>query len=107
MKENPPFNINSAVIGYRILMHEVAIRIGLVAAALDGKLQLTPPFAREYAYLQFRRICELIALVCLQLHGDLPSANKKATKKAWHAEKIMLLLHRDYPHAFPQLKHRR
>ena len=102
MKDNSAFNVNSAVIEYLIMMHEVAIRIGLVAAALDGKLQLTPPFAREYAYLQFRRVCELMALGCLQLHGDLPSANNKTTKKAWHAEKIMLSLHRDYPHAFPQ-----
>lgn len=83
-------------------MHEVAIRIELVAFSCDGKLNLAPPYAREYSYLQFRRICELIALGCLQLHGDLPIAKTKAATKEWNAERIMRLLHRSHPHAFPQ-----
>lgn len=80
-------------------MHELAIRIELVAQACAGNLNLTPPYAREYAYLQFRRMCELIALGCLQLHGDLPLP--KSTKKEWHAEKIMSLLHKNHPNSFP------
>jgi len=83
-------------------MHEIVIRIDLVAAACDGKLNLTPPYAREYSYLQFRRICELLALGCLQLHGDLPSSQTSSAKKEWNATKIMNRLHRDHAHAFPQ-----
>lgn len=83
-------------------MHELATRIDLVAHACDGKLNLSPPYAREYAYLQFRRICELIALGCLQLHGDLPLANKESTRGEWNADKIMLLLQKEHQHAFPQ-----
>lgn len=83
-------------------MHEVATRIDLVAHACEGRLNLAPAYAREYAYLQFRRICELLALGCLQLHGDLPRARSKAAQKEWNAEKIMRMLHEDYPHAFPQ-----
>jgi len=96
------FDEKLAIQSYLRLMHEVAIRIELIAFACDGKLSLTPPYAREYSYLQFRRLCELIALGCLQLHGDLPVAKTKAATKEWNAERIMRLLHRNHPHAFPQ-----
>ena len=96
------FSEEMAVQKYLPLMHELAIRIDLVAQAFDGKLGLAAPYAREYAYFQFRRMCELIALGCLQLHGDLPEASKKSAKKEWNADRIMNLLHRSYPHSFPQ-----
>jgi len=96
------FSTKEAVEKYLPLMHELAIRIELVAQAFDGRLNLTPPYAREYAYFQFRRMCELIALGCLQLHGDLPAAQAQSSKKEWNAEKIMNLLHRNHPHSFPQ-----
>lgn len=54
------FSTEEAVQKYLPLMHELAIRIGLVQQAFDGNLNLSPPYAREYAYLQFRRMCELI-----------------------------------------------
>lgn len=96
------FTEKQAIGTYLRLMQELTIRIELVAYACDGRLNLTPPYAREYSYLQYRRICELIALGCLQLHGDLPMAKTKAAKKEWNAERIMRLLHRDHPHSFPQ-----
>jgi hypothetical protein len=102
MKESDGFSTEEAVRKYLPLMHEVAARIELVAHASEGRLNMTPPYAHEYAFLQFRRICELIALGCLQLHGDLAGAKTKTAHKEWHAEKIMNLLHRDHPHSFPQ-----
>ena len=83
-------------------MHELVIRIELAANACDGKLNLNPPYAREYCYLQFRRVCELMALGCLLLHEDIPSTQTNAAKKEWHAQKIMQLLNREHPHSFPQ-----
>lgn len=97
-----PFAEKTAISHYLRLMHEVAIRLDLVAHACNGALNLSPPYAREYCYLQFRRICELVALGCLQLHGDLPVARSGAAKKEWHAERIMKLLQRNNPHSFPQ-----
>lgn len=102
MQSTGNFSPDEAVQRYLPLMHELAIRIDLVAAVCDGKLGLSPPYAREYAYLQFRRMCELIALGCLQLHGDVPQAKTKSATKEWHAEKIMNLLYRSHPHSFPQ-----
>jgi hypothetical protein len=43
-----------------------------------------------------------MALGCLQLHGDLPETKTKSATKEWHAENIMRLLQRSFPHAFPQ-----
>ena len=83
-------------------MYELVVRIDLVAHACEGRLNLAPPYAREYCYLQFRRMCELIALGCLQLHGDLPSARSGGVAKEWHAEKIMRRLQKEHPHSFPQ-----
>jgi hypothetical protein len=97
-----PFSDETAVRGYLRLMHELAIRMDLVAHACNGNLNLSPPYAREYCYLQFRRICELVALGCLQLHGDLPAARSSAAKKEWNAERIMRLLQKNHPHSFPQ-----
>lgn len=96
------FDEASAVRNYLKHMHEVVIRLELVSAACHGKLNLTPPYALEYCYLQYRRICELLALGCLQLHGDLPATRTTAASKEWNAERIMGLLHRSHPHAFPQ-----
>jgi hypothetical protein len=97
-----PFAEETAVRGYLRLMHELAIRVDLVAQACSGALNLSPPYAREYCYLQFRRICELLALGCLQLHGDLPVARSSAATKEWNAERIMRLLQKNHPHSFPQ-----
>ncbi|MDO8141477.1 MAG: hypothetical protein Q6358_08265 [Candidatus Brocadiales bacterium] len=102
MSDKEKFSINDAVHGYLPLMHELATRIDLVAHACKGRLNLSPPYAREYTYLQFRYMCEIIALGCLQLHGDLPQAQKQSAKKEWNAEKIMKMLHGDYQHSFPQ-----
>ena len=96
------FDESRAVKSYLRLMHEIVVRLDLVAQACTGELNLSPPYAFEYCYLQYRRICELLALGCLQLHGDLQAAQTNSASKEWNAEKIMSLLHRSHPHAFPQ-----
>lgn len=97
-----PFSTERAAYRYLPLMHELGIRIDLVAKASHGQLSLSPPYAREYAYLQFRRICELIALGCVELHGDLPLASSNAVKTEWHAERIMKLLQKNHEDCFPK-----
>lgn len=96
------FDEAAAVRAYLKLMHEVVIRLDLISHACNGHLNLSPPYAFEYCYLQYRRICELLALGCLQLHGDLAEAKSRSATKEWNAERIMALLHRKHPHAFPQ-----
>lgn len=102
MTQSPDFDPAKAAQAYLLLMHEFAIRADLVSRAFDGHLGLTAPFSREFAYLQFRRMCELIALGSLYLHGDLPLAQQQALTKEWHAERLMKILHKQHPFAFPQ-----
>lgn len=97
-----PFDEPAAIRSYLKLMHEVVIRLDLISQACNGQLNLSPPYAFEYCYLQYRRICELMALGCLQLHGDLPDTRTSAVAKEWNAERIMSLLRRKHPDAFPQ-----
>lgn len=96
------FDEPSAVRIYLKFMHEVVARLDLISHACNGHLNLTPPYAFEYCYLQYRRICELLALGCLQLHGELPGTKSNTVVKEWNAERIMSLLQRKHPHAFPQ-----
>jgi hypothetical protein len=98
----PAFDEPTAIRTYLKLMHEVVIRLDLISHACNGHLNLSPPYAFEYCYLQYRRICELLALGCLQLHGDLAAAKTRSATKEWNAERIMGLLQRNHPHAFPQ-----
>jgi hypothetical protein len=100
--KNKAFSTSEAVGRYLALMHELATRVELVARICDGHLDLPLPFAREFVYLQFRHICELIALGCLQLHGDIPETQTQAAKSEWNADKMMKLLQRSYAHSFPQ-----
>ena len=96
------FDEPTAIRSYLKLMHEIVARLDLVSHACNGRLNLTPPFAFEYCYLQYRRICELLALGSLQLHGDLPGTRSGSALKEWNAERIMALLQWKHPHAFPQ-----
>lgn len=96
------FSEPTAVRNYLKLMHEVVARLELIAQACNGELRLTAPYAYEYCYFQFRRICELLALGSLQLYGDLHDGKTNAVAKEWHAERIMHRLHAMHPHAFPQ-----
>ncbi|WP_024276266.1 hypothetical protein [Hyphomicrobium sp. 802] len=87
---------------YLILMVELDTRINLVNAATSGKLNLSPPYARELCYFQFRRMCEIIALGCLILHGDIPATQSNNIRKEWNADKIMGLLSGLHENFFPQ-----
>jgi hypothetical protein len=96
------FSVKDAVGSYLPLMHELASRIELVGRICNNGYDIPFPYAQEFAYLQFRHMCELIALGCLQLHGDLPITSSKSTKSEWNAHKIMNLLSKYHSHCFPQ-----
>jgi hypothetical protein len=101
-KRQKPFSVKDAVGFYLPLMHELASRIDLVGRICNDKYDIPFPYAREFVYLQLRQVCELIALGCLQLHGDLPIASSNSTKSEWNAGKIMHLLSKHHAHCFPQ-----
>jgi hypothetical protein len=98
---NVSFSIEEAGGRYCVLMQEIATRIGLVEAAYGGQLTLTPPFWHEYCYFQFRRICELLALACVTVHGNVEGARTQKMIKSYSADAIMKRLGELHPRSFP------
>lgn len=97
---------------YCSLMEEVLARDEMILRVLHDGLPQTPfqqtvPEAEvamrvEFAYLQLRLICELIALACLAVHGDVPGARTKAVRKEYAADDIIKLLARLHPDFYPK-----
>ncbi len=92
---------------YAEVMEETKTRLQWVEDALNGRNGFHGQLIREVCYLQFRLICELIALGCLVAHGDVTAKTKLEDEYA--ADKITTLLfklHPDFypiPHGFVQL----
>ena len=61
---------------YTVLMGEVKLRHACLARLMRGETGLEPPFIREFCFLQFRMICETIALGCLVAHGDIEATGQ-------------------------------
>jgi hypothetical protein len=55
----------------------------------------------EFCFLQFRMICEGIALGCLLAHGDMPGTQASRLQREFSAERIMRLLQTLHPKFYP------
>ena len=86
---------------YRNFMMEVRIRISAVDLATTNLFPMAPPFVKEFCYLQFRMMCELIALGCLAAHGDLKGDKKRKLDGLWAADKIINELERLHADFYP------
>jgi hypothetical protein len=72
---------------YATLMDEAKIR-ALSINTIGHAAILPYPLVREYAYLQLRMLCELIALGCLVAHGDI-TQTKYFQRDAYKADEIL------------------
>jgi hypothetical protein len=92
---------------YAALLEEAKVRISSVEDMLNGKVALPGPLLHESCFLQLRFLCEIIALGCLVLHGDIkaPGTDRLARdgklKKTWSADLIMEELSKLHPAFFP------
>lgn len=85
---------------YAGIMEEVKIRLGWIVDAVDGQYGMDGQLIREVSYLQFRLICELIALGCLVAHGDVTANTKLVNEYA--ADKICTELEKLHPDFYPK-----
>lgn len=85
---------------YCLLMEEVRVRLDIVNLTYQNNNNLPPAMVREICYLQFRFICEIIALACLVAHGDLPEV--EALKDTYEPGKIIKRLEQVKPFFYPQ-----
>lgn len=87
---------------YIALMTEVNVRLSWIEYAAQGRTGMDAPLVREFGYLQLRMICELIALGCLALHGEVPATRSVRLQGSFSADEVMKGLARLHPDFFPQ-----
>lgn len=92
---------NSPIERYCDFMEEIKLRTGVITTCLASPI-LPPRFLYETCFLQFRYICELIALSCLVAHGEVPGARSKRLSKQFDASSIINQLERLHPAFYPR-----
>jgi hypothetical protein len=92
---------------YAGLLEEAKVRISAVEAVLNAQVILPSPIAHEFCFLQLRLLCEVIALGCLVLHGDIRAEGHARSirdgklKKTWSAQLIIEELSNLHPSFYP------
>jgi hypothetical protein len=84
---------------YTDVLIEIKHRTDVVNGVLTGKIVLPIKIAEELCYLQYRMICELIAMGCLIAHEDIKP--KSDLYKSYKADWIMNELSKLHPQFFP------
>ena len=95
------FDIDAALDRYLEIMREIRFRIDCCNHVIQRNVRLPDQFADELIFLQFRKICELIALSCLVAHGDIKAVSSPKMEKAWSADLIMRQLANIHPEFYP------
>jgi hypothetical protein len=86
---------------YCELMEEIKIRDQAMNTMLQAGRE-PAQIVYESCYLQLRMICELIAVSCLVVHGDIPATKTKKMKKTWQADQIIERLSEIHAPFYPQ-----
>jgi hypothetical protein len=86
---------------YADLMDEARWRLHALNRAIAERDQWAPKLLNEFCYLQFRMLCEQIAVACLVAHGDV---TRKGIQKKYEPHIIMAELEKINPDFFPKGK---
>jgi hypothetical protein len=86
---------------YAGILEEIKHRINAINTGTNNQIPVPAPLVREFCYLQIRMICELIALGCLLVHGDIEATQKASLQKEWSAEAIINALSKLHSDFFP------
>jgi hypothetical protein len=86
---------------YCNLMIEVRERIDIIHDISQGRYRLPKLAGYELCYLQFRLICELIALSALAAHGDIQGTKSGRLPKSYEADFILNTLEKLHPDFYP------
>jgi hypothetical protein len=89
-----------AMDAYRGILMEIKFRVEAIDSVLNSEFPLRARIAEEFCYLQLRMICELIAIGCLIIHGEL-SSRKADLMKLYKADWIIKVLTGMHPKFFP------
>jgi hypothetical protein len=86
---------------YCELMAEIKMREHAISLMTKSN-GLLAQMVYESCYLQLRMMCELIAISCLVVHGDIPATKTKKMKKTWQADQIMSRLSEIHADFYPR-----
>jgi hypothetical protein len=84
---------------YLSIMEEAKTRVDAINVVLRGSTGLAERVAAEFCFLQIRMLCELTALGCLVVHGEIEET--KTLSKVWAADEIVRRLERLNPTFYP------
>jgi hypothetical protein len=87
---------------YCDLMIELKIRLDSVIKVATTESEIPAQIRYELCYLQLRMICELMALGCLVVHGDVQATRTGKLKKEYAADRIIKTLEKLHPSFYPQ-----
>jgi hypothetical protein len=80
---------------YGNVMDEIRQRLALVEKVTDDGFDELPEFAiTDLCCLQFRKVCEGVALGCLTAHSYIPGAKHPKLRTMWNADTLMKRLER-------------
>jgi hypothetical protein len=91
----------AAMTTYKSIVEEAMLRLHSIPAMIDHAPGLRPTLVREFAFLQLRLVCELIALGCLVCHGDLSASQSKRLQKSYVPAEILARLGELHPDFYP------
>jgi hypothetical protein len=95
-----PSKYRAAIEAYSILMEEAKERLSAIDTLLNGQTGLPTEAVYEFSFLELRMLCELIALGCLTVHGDVRATSK--LRKRYEADKIIKELEGLHPEFYPR-----
>lgn len=84
---------------YLPLMDEVVARINVFNVCSINKAKFAPGLVRELCYLQFRAICEIVAVGCLAIYGERKIPSRLRSEYA--APKLIKALGELAPGCYP------
>lgn len=87
---------------YCNIMMEIRGRVDIIGAVVRGVYGLPKLAAYELCYLEFRLVCELIALSSLAAHGDIPATQSGRLTKTFQADAILNMLEKLHPEFYPR-----
>jgi hypothetical protein len=91
---------------YRAILEEIKSRFSVLGAILTraqaNQCAFSPEIDGELAYLQLRLICELIALACLMMHGDIEDTQTSKIQNRYEADWILKVLGKLHPEFYPK-----
>jgi hypothetical protein len=105
MSDDPLAASTAILRTYCNLMEELKARHAVVHKALldarEGNFAFSPYIVGELCFLQLRMMCELIALGCLLVHGDISATRTRRMQKAFAADWIIQRLEELHPSFYP------